>query len=228
MFLPGLNNDQIEQIKEALRLPEGTIEFRCRSPELFDTSIPSCVLVQAISDGVFLKLVRDSKSRLYLIHSSSKYGTRVATIDLNHFVGSSALRITLIWTPETIGLGVVDVENPTRSQTATGHDLNSPLRTATAKSEAEFKRNLQKVLDQLKTLTGLTLKDTAHPLVSHLISAEQKYSSNRLLGCAEAAYAKFAIEDLEMVRKRKRARQPSRYVMAHAVHACRVNYVSSR
>ncbi len=203
MFLPDLNKDQIEQAKEALRLPEGTIEFRYRSPELFDTSIPSGVLVQAISDSVLLKLVRDSKSRLHLIHSSSKYGTRVATIELSHFVGSAALRITLIWSPETIGLGVVDAENPTRSQTATGTDVNSPLRTATAESEAAFKRNLQKLLDQLKTQTGLTLKDTAHPLVSHLISAEQNYSSNRLLGSAEAAYVKFAIEDLEVVRKRK-------------------------
>jgi hypothetical protein len=203
MFLPGLNNNQIEQTKQALRLPEGTIEFRYRSPELFDTDIPIGVLVQAITDGVFLKLVRDSKLGLHFIHSSSKYGTRVATIDLSHFVGSAALRITLIWSPETIGLSVVDAENPTRSQAATGNDSNSPLRTATAESEAEFKRNLQRVLDQLKMLTGLTLNDTTHPLVSHLISAEQEYSSNRLLGCAQAAYAKLAIEDLEVIRRRR-------------------------
>ena len=203
MFLPGLNNNQIEQTKQALRLPEGTIEFRYRSPELFDTDIPIGVLVQAITDGVFLKLVRDSKLGLHFIHSSSKYGTRVATIDLSHFVGSAALRITLIWSPETIGLGVVDSENPLRSQAATGEDLNTPLRTATAQSEAQFKRNLQSILDQLKILTGLTRNDNSHPLVSHLISAEQEYSSNRLLGCAQAAYAKLAIEDLEIVRKKR-------------------------
>ena len=203
MFLPGLNSNQVEQMKEALRLPEGTVEFRYRSPQLFDTAIDTGVLVQAISDGVFLKLVRDSRLGLHFIHSSPKYGTRVATIDLNRFVGSAALRITLIWSPETTGLSVVDTENPTRSQAATGEDSNSPLRTATAESESEFKRNLQKVVHQLKTLTGLTLSDATHPLVSHLISAEQKYHDNRLIGLGEATYVKFAIEDLEIVRQKK-------------------------
>lgn len=203
MFLPGLNNNQIEQMKEALRLAEGTVEFRYRSKQLFDTAIDTGVLVQAISDEVFLKLVRDSKLNLHFIHSSPKYGTRVATIDLNRFVGSAALRITLIWSPETIGLSVIDTENPTRSQAATGEDSNSPLRVATVEREAEFKRNIQKVLDQLKTLIGLTLSDATHPLVSHLISAEQKYHDNRLIGLAEATYVKFAIEDLEIVRQKK-------------------------
>jgi hypothetical protein len=204
VFLPGLDNNQIEQMKEALCLPEGTVEFRYWSPQLFDTVIDTGVLVQAISDGVFLKLVRDSKLSLHFIHSSPKYGTRVATIDLNRFVGSAALRITLIWSPETIGLSVVDTENPTRSQAATGEDSNSPLRTATVEREAEFKRNLQNVLHQLKTLIGLTLSDATHPLISHLISAEQKYHDNRLMGLAEATYVKFAIEDLEIVRQKRR------------------------
>ena len=201
MFLPGLNNDQIGQTKEALRLSEGTIEFRYRSPQLFDTEIPTGVLVQAISDDVFLKLVRDSKLGLHYIHSSPRYGTRVATIDLRHFLGSTALRIRLVWSPEMTELSIVDADNAKRSQSAAGIDLNSPLRVATAENETAFKRNLQMVLDQLKMLTGLTLNNSAHPLVSHLISAEQNYRRDRLLGCAEVAYAKFAIEDLGIIRK---------------------------
>lgn len=201
MFLPGLNNDQIQHAKDALRLPEGTIEFRYRSPHLFDTQIPTGVLIQAIADGVFLKLVRDSKLALHFIHSSPKYGTRVATIDLSYFAGSTALRIRLVWSPEMTELSVADAINAKRSQSAAGIDPNSPLRTAAAENEIAFKKNLREVLDHLEMLTGLTLNDADHPLVNHLISAEQNYRTDRLLGLAEAAYAKFAADDLGILRK---------------------------
>jgi hypothetical protein len=201
IFLPGLNNDQIQQIRDALCLPEGTIEFQYRSSQLFDTQIPTRVLIQAISDGVFLKLVRDSELALHFIHSSPNYGTRVATIGLNYFVGSTALRIRLVWSPEMTELGVTDANNKKRSQSGAGIDPNSPLQIATAKNEIGFRRNLQGVLDRLKILTGLTLNKADHPLVHHLISAEQNYRTDRLLGLAEAAYAKLAVEDLDLIRK---------------------------
>lgn len=56
MFLPRLNSIQIKQTKEAVSLPEGTIEFRHRSPKLFDTEISTGVLVQAICGKVREKL----------------------------------------------------------------------------------------------------------------------------------------------------------------------------
>jgi len=201
MFLPGLNEDQLQQTKDALRLPEGKIEFRYRSPQLFDTQIATGVLIQAISNGVFLKLVRDSKLALHFIHSSPKYGTRVATMDLSHFAGSTALRIRLVWSPEMTELSVVDANNAKRSQSAAGIDPNSPVRTATAENQIAFKKNLQEVVDHIKILTGLTLKNPDHPLVNHLISAEQNYRTNRLLGLAEATYAKFVVDDLDILRK---------------------------
>jgi hypothetical protein len=122
-------------------------------------------------------------------------------MNLSYFAESTALRIRLVWSPEMTELSVVDANNATRSQSAAGIDPNSPLHTATAENQIAFKKNLQEVLDNLKMLTDLTLKNADHPLINHLISAEQNYPTNRLLGLAEAAYAKFAVDDLDILRK---------------------------
>jgi len=67
-------------------------------------------------------------------------------------------------------------------------------------SEIVFERNLSEVERQLARLTGLSIKQTGHPLVEHIVKARQNYRmGDRMLGCARAAYAKLVVEDLQEI-----------------------------
>ena len=62
----------------------------------------------------------------------------------------------------------------------------------------DFRKNLDAVRAQLQELTGLTVGRRTHPLTEWLVRAEKNYmAGKKRLGCAQAAYAKFASEDLQ-------------------------------
>lgn len=118
--LPGLPNDLIKQTQEALKLREGTIEFRYRSDELFAPRLDRGILMQVVSGQNLLRLERDTNFNLHFFHSSLGTGTRVATVSLNSLKGCSALRIALIWSLDRIGLRVSDADDPTKSVSQLG------------------------------------------------------------------------------------------------------------
>src|SRR4030042_5641369 len=65
----------------------------------------------------------------------------------------------------------------------------------------EFKKNLDDLAQQVRELTGLSFRKDKHPLTDWLIHAEQNYvCGKQRLGCTQAAYAKFVIEDLRRLR----------------------------
>jgi hypothetical protein len=65
-----------------------------------------------------------------------------------------------------------------------------------------FDRNINLLVQKLESLTRLTLKHEKNPLVAHLIAARTKYhSGDKRDGCRRAAYAQFAIEDLQTIAK---------------------------
>ena len=63
---------------------------------------------------------------------------------------------------------------------------------------ADFKQNLDAVCSQIEELAGLTVGRRTHPLTEWLVRAEKNYlAGKKRLGCAQAAYAKFAAKDLQ-------------------------------
>lgn len=126
--LPGIPNDSVEKIREALRLPEATFEFRYRSDQLFDASMGTRVLVQVVTGENLVRLERDSKLNLLFFHSSPGTGTRLARTSLEPLMGSQAVRFLLMWSPEEIGLHVADASNASRYVQATGTNSDRKFR----------------------------------------------------------------------------------------------------
>jgi hypothetical protein len=79
--LPGVPNDSIDEIREALKLPEATFEFRYTFDRLFDPNMGTRVLMQVVTGEILIRLERDPKLNLLFFHSSPSTGTRMARTD---------------------------------------------------------------------------------------------------------------------------------------------------
>lgn len=95
-----------DQIKDAMRRPEGTLDFKYRSDEIFDRKKPRGILLEIVTGKILFRLERDEKLNLKFFHSSPGTDTRVATVSLEPFVDSGFLKVFLVWSPNEIGLHV--------------------------------------------------------------------------------------------------------------------------
>ena len=120
MWLPRVPENFLKEAQDALKLPEGTIEFRYGSNDLFAANSARGIVMQVVSGQNLLRLERDPNFNLHFLHSSLGTGTRVATVSLNSLKGSSALGITLIWSLDGIGLRVSDADDPKKSASQLG------------------------------------------------------------------------------------------------------------
>lgn len=96
----------VEQIREAIRRPEGTVSFEYSSDVLFDHKVPRGILFEIASGAHLFRVERDGELRLSFYHSSPGTGTRVATIDLKNVVPSSKVFLIFSWTPAEINFYV--------------------------------------------------------------------------------------------------------------------------
>lgn len=96
----------VEQIREAIRRPEGTVSFEYSSDILFDPKAPEGILFEIASGAHIFRVEKDNELRLSFYHSSPGTGTRVATIDLKNVVPSSKVFLAFSWTPAEINLHV--------------------------------------------------------------------------------------------------------------------------
>ena len=126
--LPGVPNDSIDEIREALELPEATFEFRYTFDRLFEPNMGTGVLMQVVTGEILIRLERDSKLNLLFFHSSPGTGTRMARTDLGPLRGSQAVRLLLMWSPREIGLHVADANNPSRFVRASGGNSERKFR----------------------------------------------------------------------------------------------------
>lgn len=120
MHIPNVPTDIASQIRNAMKLPEGTFMFRYRFDGLFDTSLGCGVLLEIVTGAIFFRLERDADLNIHFIHSSPGTGTRVATANLEPLRGSEAIRIGLVWSPMETRLHIVDADNPNRSVMGSG------------------------------------------------------------------------------------------------------------
>lgn len=98
--------DIVEQIREAIRRPEGTVSFEYSSDVLFDPKVHRGILFEITSGAHLFRVERDDELRLSFYHSSPGTGTRVATIDLKNVVPSSKVFLSFSWTPAEINFYV--------------------------------------------------------------------------------------------------------------------------
>lgn len=99
--------DIVEQIREAICRPEGTVSFEYSSDVLFDPNVSGGILFEIASGAHLFRVERDDELRLSFYHSSPGTGTRVATIDLKNVVPSSKVFLLFSWTPAEINFYVV-------------------------------------------------------------------------------------------------------------------------
>jgi hypothetical protein len=129
--LPPVPSATIDEIKDAMKLPEATVEFQCIFDRLFDPHAGQRILMQVVTGEIIIRLERDSKLGLNFYHSSPGTGTRAARINLEPLVSSRALNVMLMWSPEEIGLQVADADNASKLARATGTDSDRQFRVGT-------------------------------------------------------------------------------------------------
>jgi len=88
-MMSNIPPDIVEQIREAIRRPEGTVSFEYSSDVLFDPNVPGGIRFEIASGAHLFRVERDDELRLSFYHSSPGTGTRVVTIDLKNVVPSS-------------------------------------------------------------------------------------------------------------------------------------------
>jgi len=96
----------VEQIREAIRRPEGTVSFEYSSDVLFDPKVSGGILFEIASGAHLFRVERDDELRLSFYHASPGTNTRVATIDLKSVVSSSKVFMAFSWTPAEINFHV--------------------------------------------------------------------------------------------------------------------------
>ncbi len=106
MHLPGLNPENIEEIKNACRNPEGTFEFDYYTDELFKDFSTTYILLEIPTGSILLRLERDEENNLIFIHSSPGTYTRIAKVNLNEVIDCKEIHIVLRWHPEDIILDI--------------------------------------------------------------------------------------------------------------------------
>jgi hypothetical protein len=105
--MQNLSPELLEQIREAIRRPEGTFTFTFTSEnDLFSPQIPGGIIFDMISGGHYFRLERTDNLEICFYHSSPGTGTRVATVDLRKLKPSSKVFFAFSWTPQEIQLHV--------------------------------------------------------------------------------------------------------------------------
>lgn len=120
MNIPSVPPEVVEQIRAAMKRPEGKFMFNYQFDGLFDTALGHGVLIEVATGAILFRLERDPDLHLHFIHSSPGTGTRVASADLGPLKGSRAVKIVLVWSPQETRLHVADAGNPERSVVGEG------------------------------------------------------------------------------------------------------------
>lgn len=102
MHLPGIPIEKYDNIRKAIKTPEGTIELTSSSGKIFK----EYNLLEIPAGSIFFQLERDSQNNLHFIHTSPGTGTRIATVNLNPVINSEKLKVVLRWNHEKIYLDV--------------------------------------------------------------------------------------------------------------------------
>ena len=106
MHCPGIPLNEFDDIREATKHPEGTIEFQYSTEELFNDFSQTYILMEIPTGAILFRLERDELNNMHFIHSSPGTNTRIASVNLNQVKDSEDLSIVLRWSPEETNLDI--------------------------------------------------------------------------------------------------------------------------
>lgn len=86
--------------------PEGTLEFKYRSDQLFDPEAGRGRILDQVAGRHVFRLERDERMRLLFLHSSPGTGTRIATIEMSKLDRAAGIHVFLLWAPDSTKLVV--------------------------------------------------------------------------------------------------------------------------
>lgn len=109
MHIPGVPPEAVEQIRDAMKRPEGTISFVYSFDGLFDTALGHGIIFEILTGEIIFRLERDPDLNLHFFHSSPGTDTRVASVDIKSLRGSTKVLIFLVWSPDETRLHVGDL-----------------------------------------------------------------------------------------------------------------------
>jgi len=105
--MKNLSPELLDQIREAIKRPEGTVEFTFTFEEdLFSPNIPGGIIFHMVSGGHYFRLERTDNLEVSFYHASPGTSTRVATIDLRKLKPSSKVFFAFSWSSQEIQLHV--------------------------------------------------------------------------------------------------------------------------
>lgn len=105
--MKNLSPEVLEQIREAIKRPEGavTFEYTCEE-DIFNPDVPGGIIFHVVSGGHYFRLERTDTLEISFYHSSPGTGTRVASIDLRALIPSNKLFIAFSWAPQETQLHI--------------------------------------------------------------------------------------------------------------------------
>ena len=128
VHLPGIPEKYKKDIIEALKRPEGTLEFKGQFYELFDAIKGRGILLEVPSGETLLRLERDDELNLHFYYASPGTATRVASVNILSLKGASTIHVFLCWSPKEIRLHVADADNPEKQVVGYGKPAEFQLR----------------------------------------------------------------------------------------------------
>src|SRR5438309_1755279 len=99
-YLPGVPPEVAHRLAEAMRRPEGTLEFRGKYPGLLDSRLGNETLLQVVTGEVVFIVERNAELLLDFIHWTPGLGTRSATVDLRQLSSDTPCErffLALVW-----------------------------------------------------------------------------------------------------------------------------------
>jgi hypothetical protein len=96
--------DLYAAMREAMKRPEGTLQFKYTSAEVFGIGDASGIILQLVAGGHIFRLERSADRILHFFYSSPGTGTRVASVALGGVPAFERALLYLTWSPAQIRL----------------------------------------------------------------------------------------------------------------------------
>lgn len=126
----NIPEEMMIQIREAIRRPEGTVEFKFTCPEIFDPRIPKVQIFKVASGAHVFILERDNDMQVKFYHSSPGHGTRVACIGLSSIQPSDQMFYAFTWSHKEIKLCIHPMQQGTNLIISKGVQSQKQFRVA--------------------------------------------------------------------------------------------------
>lgn len=128
MHFSGIPSAMYEQIKTAMKRPEGSVVFQMPMFSSLVKATGDLLIFEVPVYPIYFRLERDQDANLRFYQSAPGTGTRVATINLAEFKDVENAGIGVRWSPDEIGLFVSETGTPSLQRQAKGEPSQRQFR----------------------------------------------------------------------------------------------------